>query len=189
MKVKTRLYAVRELYQKMYERVTQQKQIRHEPSYTIPENYSATHKNTTSAITIVSLSILAVCVAVNLVLSMRLVTVNSNPRTGAKEGYYEYNNRDYYFDGSNWYYYAGDYWEPYYGDTSTWYSDEYYVDDDFYGYAFDDWYEDEYGDYYWEDDDHWDSGYDDWYSDWDSDYGWDDDYDWDYDYDDWDSDW
>lgn len=178
---KDEAFAVRELYQKMCERVTQQKSIQRKPSYTIQERQSSAAYVSTVAV----LSILVMCIVAGLMTSMRLVFDNSSAghRTGARTGYYSYNDTDYYFDGNNWYYYMGDYWEPYYGDANTWYSDDYYMEDNFYGYEFEDWYEDEYGDYYWEDDDDWDFDYDDWDNDWD------DNYDWDSSYDDWDSDW
>lgn len=165
-------FGVRELYEKIKERVALQK--RHLP----PQGRESPGRARRGPASVVRVQVLLYGIVLILVLVTALVAWFSP--TGPSRGYYAYEDRFYYYDRPCWYewdmddeawspaqaddwlvenaddYYQSRSWRAGYeaGDftDSPWYSEETWEDDD--------------GDYDWDDGDSWNDSYDDWDSDW-----------------------
>ena len=186
-------YAVNELYQKMKERVAEQKSNRtgmggtdNIPAYENRHGPSRRHSGFSILKTVI-ISLIVVH-AITIVLPVMVLFLARYADAKPVTGYYQYEDEMYYWYDNDWYIYnyADGEWDRYYYDLDYLYDN--YVDYRVPSYS--------YGDYgvtdftdsdYYEELHYNDSN--DWDDDWDSDYDWDDDYDWDSGWDDWDSDW
>ena len=190
-------YAVNELYQKMKERVAEQKRRQTPvraakgPVYLNtgnPVGYENRRDNVRSQgseknVKGIALAVILIVFLVQPILGGLILFLDRGPDTG----YYNYNGSMYYWqDATNaWYLYDDDSgWDKCYEDLDDLYDnyDDYYVS----SYLYSDYGVADFADsgYYVEY-----STYDSDWGDWDDDYDWDDSYDWDSGGDDWDSDW
>ena len=169
-------YAVNELYQKMKERVAQQKAHQAaKPSgqQKISDSASVQKTKKLKGSDIFWRTILIILVFAGIVNTFRSCA------GGPSTGYYTYGGQNYYYYHGGWYEWNNDSWtstsqeswmdsdyDDYYDsysyDNSAEYSD--FEDSEYYS-ADDDWSDDSW-DSGWDSDDSWDSGYDDWGSDW-----------------------
>lgn len=168
---KDEAYAVKQLYEKMRQRLKNQSGYHKSVSVEVKGNGIKWSKLIIIAATIITLTAGGLIFMVSKTISDR----KNTPHTG----YYHHDDDYYYYYHNTWYIW----------DDSDW------------GYAYSDydWMKDDYKDYYIGNsydnntcyDDFTDSSYYDYESDddWDSDYSWDDDSSWDSSFDDWDSDW
>ncbi len=178
-------YAVNELYQKMKERVAEQKAHQQPKTTDTPsgsEGNSGSKKEPDRGkkVATVILIVLIVMGLLNMIFSF--LGDSDRPSTG----YYTYGNQNYYYYHGNWYEWENDSWS--YAPDESWMDSDYENYYDFYSYDSgsdyedfqdssyytkyedsndnDDSWDDDSWDSGWDSDDSWDSGYDDWGSDW-----------------------
>lgn len=171
-------YAVNELYQKMKERVSVQKQyMAGHQTYAVDVPYLKAAKATARFGRMLLRGIMAYVTVFVIVMALFIGMTLFADRS-PYNGYYHYHGETYYWQDA-WYVY-GDGWERCYDDLDYLY-DNY---SDYRVYSYYDYGVEDFADsvYYVE------PSYDD-DDDWDDDYDWDDDWDWDDSWDDWDSDW
>ncbi|MGN1203657.1 MAG: hypothetical protein ACI4SA_01260 [Lachnospiraceae bacterium] len=184
-------YAVNELYQKMKERVAQQKSAgaasRSGSGYSSGSGNRRPAHNSIFKNRFIRLLLIIIIIQILLpmIFSCSVSIQNaSSPRTG----YYTYNNTPYYYSHGNWYTWLDDGWTV--AAMADWMTEDsagYY---DSYSYDSSAVYEDFSDSPYYTADSDLNDDDDDWGNDdWDDDSDWDYDYDWDSGFDDWDSDW
>lgn len=171
-------YAVNELYQKMKERVVDQKSHQAAAPHRTPQKSAPTGKKGSGPRDTLSIPAIVITVLIVILVGFLTIKFDSHPSTG----YYTYDNNTYYYYSGNWYEWQNNSWEE--ATTSSWMEDNYsdYYDSSSYDSdaSYDDFKDSSYYDENSNSDDSWDS-------DWDSDWGSDDS--WDNSWDDWDSDW
>lgn len=176
-------YAVNELYQKIKERVAQQKSASRTTSAG-----SGNRNHSPKRVSRFILFFMMYFLILNLLLLiLNSCSVSTISKSTPKTGYYTYNNTPYYYSHGNWYEWLDnewnfarpadwmdedytDYYDSYSYDSSADYEDftdsPYYIEEDNDDSYDDDSWNDDSWDDSWDSGDDWDSGFDDWDSDW-----------------------